>query len=89
VDTQWPHSADARIVERYHLQDAPKGGPRILVNEWEMTDPAMYTKPVKAVKKWLFDPKGILLPYECDEEGWLDHLEELKNKTAPAEKPYK
>ena len=92
VDTQWPHSDQARIIERYHLDPDAKGipaGSKLLVNEWEMIDPATYTKPIKYVKKWLFDPKGILLPYECDEEGWLDHLEELKNKTAAPAKSYK
>lgn len=86
-DTQFPHSDQAHIIETYHLETDPKGA-RILVDDWEMTDPATYTKPIKSVKKWLFDPKGILLPYECDEEAWLDHLEELKNKTAAPAKPY-
>ena len=41
---------------------------------------AALTERVKAA----FDPKGILLPYECDEETWLDHLEDLKKGKVPA-----
>jgi hypothetical protein len=80
-DSIYPHSAAAHIVEAYHLEAGAKGA-KVLVNEWEMTDPVTYTRPVKGTKKWLLEPKGFLLPYECDEEGWLDHLEELKAKAA-------
>ena len=86
-DTLYPHSDKARITEVYHLETDAKGA-KVLVNDWELTDPATYTKPVKGTKKWLFEPKGFLLPYECDEEGWLDHLEDLKNKTTSS-KAYK
>jgi hypothetical protein len=85
-DQVYPHSADARIVERYHLTKDAKGA-KVLVNEWTLTDPAFYTKPVKAVKKWAFEPKGILLPYECNEEGWLDHLEALRKAKSAALPP--
>ena len=80
-DSIYPHSEQARIVESYHLETGNKGA-KVLVNEWVLTDPVTYTKPVRGTKKWLFEPKGFLLPYECDEEGWLDHLEELKHKAA-------
>ena len=76
-DQTYPHSAEARIVERYHLARGPKGE-RLLVNDWTMTDPVFYTRPVTGEKKWAYDPKGILLPYECNEEAWLDHLEALR-----------
>ncbi len=78
-DNAYPHSAQARIVERYHLTHDAKGG-RILEDDWTLTDPAFYTRPVSGVKKWTFEPKGILLPYECDEEYWLDHLDALEKK---------
>ncbi|HTX24886.1 MAG TPA: hypothetical protein VMD03_09535 [Steroidobacteraceae bacterium] len=78
-DNLYPHSAAARIVERYRLaRDAQ--GRKILVNEWTLTDPAFYTTPIRAVKKWTFEPKGVLLPYECNEEGWLDHLQTLEKR---------
>lgn len=86
-DQGYPHSDQARIQEKYHLETGPRGA-RVLVDDWIMTDPVFYTRPVAVTKKWTFDPKGILLPYECDEEGWLDHLEELKKGRTTAT-PYK
>jgi len=76
-DQAYAHSDQATIVERYH-EEQDSHGTRVLVASWTMTDPAFYTKPVTFEKKWGYEPKGILLPYECDEETWLDHLEDLK-----------
>jgi len=76
-DQVYAHSEQATIVERYHEEKDGKGT-RVLVANWTLTDPLFYTKPVSFEKKWAFEPKGILLPYECDEETWLDHLEDLK-----------
>ncbi len=88
-DQTYPHSAQARIVERYHLTKGAQGE-KVLVDEWTMTDPAFYTKPVVGKKEWALDPKGILLPYECDEEAWLDHLDQLrKSKAMSAAAAYK
>src|SRR5579862_4781016 len=64
-DQGYPHSDQARIVERYHLSTDARGT-KVLQADWTMTDPQFYTKPVTATKKWALDPKGILLPYECD-----------------------
>ncbi|HUK01280.1 MAG TPA: hypothetical protein VLW26_03280 [Steroidobacteraceae bacterium] len=80
-DSSYPHSEQAQILERYHLTKSAKGTP-VLVDDWVLTDPAFYTEPVSRQKKWALDPKGILLPYECDEETWLDHLEDLKKAAA-------
>ena len=92
VDQLYPHSEAARIEERYHLEKDPNGklvkdshGNQVLVNDWTLTDPAFYTKVITGQKKWSFEPKGILLPYECNEEAWLDHLQALKEgKAKPA-----
>ncbi|HEX4023367.1 MAG TPA: hypothetical protein VHX52_01485 [Steroidobacteraceae bacterium] len=86
-DSSYPHSDQARITERYHLEKGTNGA-RILVADWTLTDPAFYTRPVVSQKKWTFDPKGILLPYECDEEGWLDHLQSLRDKRPGKHKAY-
>jgi hypothetical protein len=82
-DQSYPHSDQARITERYHLTSDAKGH-RVLEVEWTLTDPVFYTKPVTSEKKWTFDPKGVLLPYECNEEAWLDRLEELKKHKGQA-----
>lgn len=86
TDQMYPHSEKARLVERYHEEKDAKGA-RVLVADWTLTDPVFYTKPVTARKKWAFDPKGVLLPYECNEEAWLDHLETLKKQQASTGKP--
>jgi hypothetical protein len=81
VDQRWAHSDAAKIVERYHLEDKPDAqGRRILVADMVMTDPNFYTAPVVAQKKWAQVPNGRLLPYECPEETWINHLEELAKK---------
>jgi len=77
VDQRYAHSANAKIVEKYHLTMDPKGT-KVLVDDFTLTDPDFYKKPVSDEKKWAFVPNGVMLPYECEEEGWLDHLADLK-----------
>ena len=78
VDQRWAHSDEAKIVERYHLEDKPDAqGRRVLVADMVMTDPQSYTAPVVGQKKWAEVKNGRLLPYECPEEGWIKRLEEL------------
>ncbi len=79
VDQQYPHSDQARIVERYRLVTEP-GGRKVVVAQMTMTDPAFYTQPVTIEKKWAQVPNGHLLPYECAEEAWRKRLEELEQK---------
>ena len=78
-DQNYPHSEQARITERYQLTSDAKGN-RVLEVHWTLTDPVFYTRPLSSEKKWTFDPKGVLLPYECNEEAWLDRLEQLKHR---------
>ena len=79
MDQRYAHSANARLIERYHLEKAKDGGD-VLVAEMTMTDPVFYKEPVKAEKKWAEVPNGHLLPYECAEESWNIHLEQLAEK---------
>lgn len=79
VDQRYAHSSKAKIVERYHLEKGTKGE-TVLVAEMTMTDPEFYTAPVMMVKKWAKVPNGHLLPYECAEENWIKHLEQLEKK---------
>jgi hypothetical protein len=77
VDQRYAHSANAQIVERYHLEKG-KTAEDVLVAEMTMTDTDFYSEPVKTVKKWARVTNGHLLPYECAEENWLKRLEELE-----------
>jgi hypothetical protein len=74
---QTPHSDEATIVERYRLDGQDEQGRRILSVEMTLTDPVFYSAPVKLQKRWAQVPNGRLLPYECNEEVWRDHLEKL------------
>lgn len=74
---QFPHSDRARIVEEYELTEDDDGGP-VLVATMTMTDPEFYTEPVSTVKRWSARPGARLLPYECNEPAWEQHLEQLR-----------
>jgi hypothetical protein len=77
VDQAYAHSDQARIVERYHLEKDAKGA-KVLVDEMTMTDPVFLTAPYSTTKKWAFMEGGHVLPYQCDEATWEDHLDALK-----------
>jgi hypothetical protein len=74
---RYPHSDQARILEEYELTTDDDGA-KVLVASLTMTDPVFYTEPVTAVKKWAFLPDTRLLPYECNEPAWEEHLEQLR-----------
>jgi hypothetical protein len=81
VDQRYPHSAQARVVERYHVDSGVKGE-RVLTIDFELTDPLFYTKPVTGRKQWMQVPNGHLLPYDCAEENWRTRLEQLEREAA-------
>jgi hypothetical protein len=74
---RYPHSDQARVVEEYQLTTNDDGS-KVLTANMTMTDPGFYTAPVTAQKKWAFQPGIRLLPYECNEPLWEDHLQELR-----------
>jgi hypothetical protein len=80
---RYPHSEHARIVEEYRL-DRRDDGSQVLVAEMTLTDPDFYTEPIKAEKKWALEPGVRLLPYECNEPAWEDHLDELRKAQGAA-----
>jgi hypothetical protein len=77
--TRYPHSDQARIVEEYTLATS-EDGTKILTAKMTMTDPVFYTQPITAEKKWQFQPGVRLLPYECNEPAWEEHLERLRGQ---------
>lgn len=78
---QFPHSDQARIVEEYTMEVGDDGS-KVLTAKMTMTDPVFYTEPVSAEKKWSFLPNARLLPYECNEPTWEEHLERLREQAA-------
>ena len=81
VDQRYAHSDQAKITERYHVEK-DSAGRRVLVADWTMTDP-FYTKPVSGQEKWSEVPNGRVMPYGCQEQGWVEHLERLADPNAP------
>jgi len=75
--TRYPHGDQARIVERYRLVTLDDGG-KVLTATMTLTDPEFYTAPVTAEKKWAYLPGVRLLPYECNEPAWDEHLQTLR-----------
>lgn len=76
---RYPHSAEAKIVEEYSLVTNDDGS-KVLTANMTMTDPKFYTQPIVAEKKWQYLPGVRLLPYECNEPTWDDHLEKLRGQ---------
>ena len=76
---RYPHSDQAKIVEEYSMA-VSEDGTKVLTSKMTMTDPAFYTQPITAEKKWQFQPGVRLLPYECNEPTWEEHLERLRQQ---------
>jgi hypothetical protein len=82
VDQGSAHSDAARIVERFHLGKDAKGR-KTLTDDLTLTDTRFYTQPVSVTKTWYAMKKGgRMLDYECNEETWDDHLEQLAKQAA-------
>jgi hypothetical protein len=84
IDTQYPHSDQARIVERYRLETEADGR-KVLTATLTMTDPVYLTEPFTVEKKWQAVPNGRVMTYECTEPQWLDILDRLMSG-APVER---
>jgi hypothetical protein len=74
---RYPHSEQARVVEEYTMVTSDDGT-KVLTSKMTMTDPAFYTQVITAEKKWQQQPGVRLLPYECNEPTWDEHLEWLR-----------
>jgi hypothetical protein len=74
---RYPHSENAKIVEEYSLA-VNDDGTKVLTSKMTMTDPDFYTQTITAEKKWQLQPGVRLLPYECNEPAWEEHLEHLR-----------
>ena len=84
VDSRYPHSASTSIVERFSMTEAADGTP-LLVADVVVTDPQWWTEPLAYQLQWRPYEIGRLMPYDCTEPTWLDHLDELAARPAQAE----
>jgi hypothetical protein len=77
--TRMATSSAAHVVERMHfeertLRDGKTG--KFLVNELVVTDPKVYTEPVKITASLQARPDLSLIEYTCTDTLWDDYLSE-------------
>jgi hypothetical protein len=87
VDSRYPHSDQATVVERYTLSTEAMGENEpdkiVLTAEMAMTDPVFLSEPYVTTKRWQQAPQARLLNYECTEPQWLDAIEMLEDGGSP------
>jgi hypothetical protein len=76
VDIPTPVSEEARVIERYTPFE--RDGLKRLKVEVTIHDPRFYTEPVTLEREYTELVNGRMLPYDCPEAQWLEHLEELR-----------
>lgn len=80
----YPHSEEARIVERFRLVPDERVG-KILEYELTMTDPVYYTAPVGFTRRWMPLEDGHIMAYNCTEEAWLRLLDARREQLRAGE----
>jgi hypothetical protein len=74
-----PNTEEATTVERWNLVTTTndKGEElKYLTNEMTMTDPKLYTEPVRIVGTLRYSPDTPIMEYSCSEEIYDNHLKE-------------
>jgi hypothetical protein len=73
-----PTTSDARLIERYRLEERQEDGETYthLVADVTLTDPKIYTEPVKIVGEIRRRPDLYVLEYSCSVTLWEEYLEE-------------
>jgi hypothetical protein len=74
--TRMATSSDAHVVERLHLEERDVKGEKqkFLVNQIVLTDPKVYTEPIKITATLQARPDLNLLEYTCTDTLWEDYL---------------
>jgi hypothetical protein len=76
--TRMATSSAAHVVERIRIEEREANGQRnkYLVNEITLTDPKVYTEPVRITASLAFRPDLQLLEYTCTDTLWDQYLAE-------------
>jgi|GEM_PF-1226514 len=72
-----PISSDARIDERLHQEErTDKNGEtfKVLVDELTLTDPKVYTQPIKIHAEARLRPDVYVIEYTCGDTLWEQHM---------------
>jgi hypothetical protein len=74
--TRMATSSAAKVVERIRMEerDLPTGKAKVLVNEVTLTDPKVYTEPVKIMATLQLRPDLSLIEYTCTDTLWDEYL---------------
>ena len=69
---------DAHVVERMRLEERDVDGQKVkfIVNELVLTDPKIYTTPIKITGTLRHRPDLQLLEYTCTDALWDEYLTE-------------
>lgn len=70
---------DATVVERWNIVTATGDNgeeQRYLTNEMILTDPRLYTEPVRIVGTLRYSPDTPIMEYSCSEQIYDQHLQE-------------
>ncbi|WP_428096328.1 hypothetical protein [Candidatus Rariloculus sp.] len=75
---RFPTTANAHIVERMRVEEREEDGElnRYIIDEIVLTDPQMYTEPVRIAAEAQFRADLDLLEYNCSITLWEEHLTE-------------
>jgi hypothetical protein len=73
-----PNTSDARVVERMWLEEREEDGEvrKYLIDEVTLTDPKLYTEPVRSRAEAVYRPDLQILEYTCSVSLWEAYLEE-------------
>jgi hypothetical protein len=76
--TRMATSSDAHVVERMRLEERDVNGQRtkFIVNELVLTDPKVYTEPIRITATLQHRPDLQLLEYTCTDTLWEEYLGE-------------
>jgi hypothetical protein len=74
--TRMATSAAAHVIERMHLEERDVNGQKakFLVNEVTLTDPKVYTEPVRVRAALQLRPDLSLIEYTCTDTLWDEYL---------------
>jgi hypothetical protein len=78
-----PATADATVSERYTLERREYEGEQrdFLVADVTLTDPKVYTEPVRMRAELRREPDMFILEYTCSTTLWEEYL--LENELTP------
>lgn len=83
VDQTAAHSDDAKLIERYSIEQDEHSGQRLLKGEVTIIDPTFYSRPVAFTRVWAPLTNGRMMVYDCTEPAWEDHLDALRKLGQP------